>query len=367
MRFLLIAPVHDAVLQYDDALVPPHVLWMRNRTSYYAGLLTQKVEAMPRCSTPERAADQGITVECVECRQVRDISVMCIVVRVVPDSPAHSMPVPELEDALTSCAADLGKASNRPWNPLWVNRMVIATAEERPRDWLDDTARKMPLSVPVGAAVHVGWGNSQLELPGPADDSILAEIAAGMVDAQCLWAQLDSINGDASQGVLGITMAQGPGGAPGTDPVDLANRLSRELSLHRIYRDEVDLRIQGSRKNVVLAALESWNYVSVAESVARRVCDLEKFANQFADKKRRKYQSLVELTLLALSLISLLALVVSLIQTAFSGGVSDLPGGPTGVMSFLRAINLDAALIVTVLISTGVYLAVYLLKRRADA
>lgn len=247
----------------------------------------------------------------------------------------------------------------------WVNRTLIAPADEVPADWLapaEETELVILRANGHSPELTVGWGNNALST----DDglaTIRTRLLEGLVDAQVLWLQLDRI---AQRSAELIRAYRAPGAKGRHVAHEQVDDIAKALAAHNLYYDEVLLNLQGNRKQVAVATLRSWGYATLLDRVTRRVGEIERVAQQEAEIRRRSYQGIVEAVLLALGLVSLLQLLLALAQLAFSGPVDAVPGQREGfsIMEFLRRIDLDVAIWLTSAATVLAFVGIVLLKRR---
>ncbi|MGH3433514.1 MAG: hypothetical protein ACRDQB_11835, partial [Thermocrispum sp.] len=212
----------------------------------------------------------------------------------------------------------------------------------------------------------VGWGNNVLDADANLTSLLRTRLIEGLVDAQVLWGQLDAI---AQRSADLIRTYRQPGNGKRRE---LATRqvddITKDLATHNLYYDELLLNVQGTRKHVAVATLRSWGYPTLLDRVSRRVTEIERVAQQEAENNRRRYQGIVEAVLLAIGLVSLLQLLLALVQTAFSGGVDQVPGGRDrlSIMEFLRGVDLDLAIWLTSAVTMLAFVGIVLLKRRGS-
>lgn len=207
--------------------------------------------------------------------------------------------------------------------------------------------------------VRPGWGNGEVVLSAPVRDARswisengVAQVVAGMIDAQVVWVGIEALALDSRQLVRSLRSSD-----QGRLKQSLTQAESAALAFaeQRLVHDELLVDIQGRRQDVAMATLRSWRYDEIVERVSRRLDDATGALRQRVDARTQQQQSRVGWIGFGLSLLLLFDLALSFISTAFSGQ-SDAVGRESGLFSLIRTSDSDVvlALVLGVLVLVSV-------------
>lgn len=322
---------------------------LTSRLAYSTDTLTQQWRDLPDVQLPgwQLGSAALVTVE----------NTQIIVVDCTIDFQDDS--IADLEEYLTTGAQRIIESfSTAPGRPMWVSRTCIA--DECPPEWIMPNDRSGSLDE-GGIHAVFSWGNNYVRTDLDLADEQWRAFVRGMVDAQVLWCRLDAILRASGSEIRRIS-----DGGPSEHRVSLSKvaGIERALMAHDLSLDEFETQIQGIRKHAAEIQLSAWRFEDMRQRAPRRVKDLATVARQESERRRARYQGVVEMILFVLGLTALLQTVLSFIQTAFSGGVSAVPGGDRGFLQWVRASNLDLVLGLVTVLLVAVLWIVLILRRR---
>ena len=235
---------------------------------------------------------------------------------------------------------------------LWVGRYALVDSPEQvPADWYSENARQavLPHDGPAGAGLPdciltASWGNGSVAGWGMLAEDQRRQTLDGLVDAQVIWAELDRIGDDSALVTTELVSAQ-PSRMRRRELVSARRKihsLANAALLHEVAFDESLMGFQGLRRTTTAAALEAWGYQPMAERVHARIGKLEDLAVRLHERLEGRYQSLVEVVLFGLGLLTIVDIVLSVISTAYSGSVAAFPGeGSVGFFAAVRGSDMD--------------------------
>lgn len=283
----------------------------------------------------------------------------------------------DLELALSRSMEEFVTAKINPRSRVrWVSRTLLRSAEEpEPQDWMvgqkhdirvmlatDPTADSAPVQ---NSVVTVGWANnsvSNFACYSPQDKDILV---AGLVDAQVIWTEAEVLSHDSLNELNSHAERLGFKVSPSSGKAESRNLLM-SLSLHNVTYDELLLSIQGYRREIAKSSLDMWRYPELIARISRQITEVNRVESERLADQRTKYESLVGNVLLIVGLISVAQLILAVIQTAFGGSASEVPGegNPGGLMSYFRATSIDAWIWGSMISVVIVFAALTLLRKR---
>lgn len=267
---------------------------------------------------------------------VLDVSVM--------DNPALS--IVELETLLSDTASDFALLRPGGYKPKWVSRtLLLDDGEEAVPGWIVGQKKELRVDIDSGndcSEVTLGWANNSVSQWSQYNESERAELIKGLVDAQYIWTEAEAL----SEGSLieldahafRLKFIRHPVRSKGK-----AGNMLVALALHNVAYDDVLLNLQGYRREIAKSSLDVWQYPELMARISRRIAEVHRLETERLSESSSKYENLVGNILLAVGLISAAQLVLAVIQTAFSGGTSDVPGGrgDGGLMTYFRNANID--------------------------
>jgi len=259
-----------------------------------------------------------------------------------------------IEEALSTLAVRIAQRSGRPAlaEVRWVGRHHLA---ESPDDeipgWLSTTTLTTPLGAgPDGPAVVVGWANGRIV----GWDALTAgerwDLVSAYVDAQVLWCQLEDASLATFEGMRQIFVD--PDGASLAEMATLLSELDVRNQIHNLCFGEFLRQTQGSRRDIVLNLLGVWRYEELQERTAASIAAGRTHVDGLQQARNSRYQRAVESVLLALTLVSALGLILAFIDLAFLGQpdpLGDRPGGTLPLLEWVRSVDPDDLLLISVL------------------
>ena len=190
------------------------------------------------------------------------------------------------------------------------------------------------------------------------------QLVSGMVDAQVIWTEAYQLSGDSLQGLNTHAARLGFGGMVNEGDGDHKNLLM-SLALHNVKYDELLLSIQGYRREIAQSCLDMWRYPELMKRISRQILEVARLEEERLAEQRTKYENLVSNVLLVVGLISAAQLVIAIIQTAFSGAVTGVPGGDTtGMMAYFRTTNIDLWIWGSLVSTISIFFVLSYLRRR---
>lgn len=285
----------------------------------------------------------------------------------VPDDPYLSVVTLEtmLSEAATEFARHQVPGTGRP---KWVSRTLLLDDEPALPGWI--VGQTMEIQVEVdsgngGSTVTLGWANNSVSRWSLFTESERAELTKGLVDAQYIWTEAEGL----SEGSLTELDAHAFRLKFIGHPVKTkgkAGQMLVALALHNVAYDDVLLNLQGYRREVAKSSLDAWQYPELMARISRRIAEVHRLEMERLSERRAKYENLVGNILLGVGLISAAQLVLAVIQTAFSGGTSDVPGGrgDGGLMTYFRNANIDVWMWGSLSSVVGVFALLIILRNR---
>ncbi len=271
------------------------------------------------------------------------------------------LPAHQIETELTR-AVELACEEQLRRCPLWVSRSAVG---EPSNDWLDTSAIKIEGGL-QGGSIFLGWGNNAISNEIREDPKAWQSAVRGMVDAQVLWCNLYAVSVSTGDALQDIALSPPSEAKAAVRAIKTASEMTRALVLFDLGWDELATQIQGIRKVCAVELLKAWKATEMREQAGRRVSDLRTLAQEAIADRSRRYQALVEGILFALALTALVQTALAFAQTAFSGGVSEVPGGDAGLLAWIRATNLDLLLGVVTLGLLSIVTWVVWARRRVN-
>lgn len=371
-KFLLIAPLSaqprpSAPLAADQAIPAPGIT-MRSRDSFSADDLEQTVETIVDLWTDSTAdiSTEGSSSVVLSGAVLVSVGGQAFIATSASFDSPHAA-AGTVECALTTAVERLVAERFPGISVKWVNRTLITKTTDELDDWLlrDADSQRIEIgSRSVSQVLTLAWGSNLLEAVNGLDASAERQLIAGLIDAQFIWVQLDSI------AVSSELMIKAYSGGHqemlrGARSFEKVRHLSEQMALHHLFYDKVLLNLQGVRGNVARAALKSWRYPDLSERILHRVREVDHLVQQEGENSRRQYQELVENVLLALGVISLVQLVISFAQTAYINGVikGTGDGADFSVLRFLRNADLDRVLMTSVVLALSLFVWIVWHKR----
>lgn len=366
MKFLLIAPIKDASSLNGAKQLPPTLTTEESLTSRD----TSKVNFLAQhwdIHFAEQFSD--VNTDCGEFHlehawkcTTRD-SEYCIMIASSERLPEAATKVAELEKCLSHAgliwaSAMLADTRETPQFP-WVARYALVEGNnELPENWLHSAHSFTEITSESGVAdgskvkVSLGWGNGAIIGWRRMDLTAKYRIVEGLIDAQVIWNDLQRIL-ESNEGIF--TRLLNP-------PLKRQKRFIRNLhgersvleisaSKHQLFFDELIQSVQGTRRICAELLLISWGYERSATRMLERVKDTALHVDNLRARSESRYQSAVQIMLIALGFMTIVDTCLALLSTAFSGGTSLIPNGSFGLFSLIRSIDADAFFGMTILLT----------------
>lgn len=228
----------------------------------------------------------------------------------------------------------------------WVNRTLQIGEDGAvpPRWFQQEGAQLVQLAGP--ATFHANWGNNVLA------GQTWMDVAEPIVHAQFLWCFLTDIERIS----LGYLKMLNSGKRIRDELVHGVVDLHFELAMESVIRERTRTESQPWFRQVVEAILSSWGYDEVHADVDRRLGRLEHIVEGRSELLARSQSRTMEITLFVLGALTLVALAISLIQTAFAEisaeGDAVRPGG--GLFDLMRQFDASALVWWSLIISFAI-------------
>lgn len=355
MKFLLVCPLEPESAGTSRQTWPGQprttaVTELRNRLDVRTVRLIQNHETLATPSgslatLPEEGLFeyQEATVMAAALVRIGTEQVMVLDVSVM-DNPELS--IVELETLLSDTASDFALLQPGGYKPKWVSRtLLLDDGEQAVPGWIVGQKKVLRVDIDSGndcSEVTLGWANNSVSQWSQYNESERAELIKGLVDAQYIWTEAELL----SEGSLieldahafRLRFIRHPVRSKGK-----AGNMLVALALHNVAYDDVLLNLQGYRREIAKSSLDVWQYPELMARISRRIAEVHRLETERLSESSSKYENLVGNILLAVGLISAAQLVLAVIQTAFSGGTSDVPGGrgDGGLMTYFRNANID--------------------------
>lgn len=343
MRFLLIAPaveirteIHSPAVSLVDGSM------LRSRSDSDPVELRQETTDL---NGPESFAFKGYEIT-VHRAQKRKCGRLLMIVMIVEFDLLEGQQVEETENLLSDILSNYANSCNAEFGDFrWVQRIALLDVENPiPVGWLHNEQEKVDIQGSPGmSTLVVGWANVAIENSHNMRSDQLPLIIDGLVDAQALWCGIVDISNVSAQATRN---SWGPTRVKPSEVerfLHVIEGLYLDLSRQNLAYDEHLTVIQGIRCDSCGAALRMWKYEQLMERVTNRLGLLETLALKKKEALDQRYKRAVESTLLLLTMTTIIGLGLGLIQTAYSGGVSEVPGDYSRIPVFdvIRWINAD--------------------------
>lgn len=231
-------------------------------------------------------------------------------------------------------------------SPRWVNRTMVTHDKQDPAlcYWFQDNTEMEFRPLGDGSVeVVAGWGNNALWLsPG---SEIPEQVWVGLVLAQFVW----SYAGDIEKYSLEILQQ-----VQLIDPSKQGHLLRAVVDLHyelavqSVFYERLEVEADPLSRGIAKDLLSAWSYEKVLGNIEARINRLEHILTARSELLRRSSSVKMERILFAVTMTTIVSLVLSFIQTSFSGAARDAPGGPT--MDFFRGANLDWIFLISLIV-----------------
>jgi len=217
----------------------------------------------------------------------------------------------------------------------WVNRTLLAGhGEPIPVDWLQ-TDVPMESEFDGGdLRIQFGWGNGLIR--GDLSNFRISIYEDASVMSQFLWCYLSDIETRSLQ-ILQSSNEPKPSrrSTLTTDVIDL----HYELAMMSVIHERLGTELNAEARGLIEEILTSWNFLTVVKGIDERINRLEHILGARSEILRRRSSSVVEVVVFTLTVTTIIALVLGIVQTAFGGAVEVEPGG--WIMEATRGANLD--------------------------
>ncbi|GLJ60982.1 hypothetical protein GCM10017576_11110 [Microbacterium barkeri] len=366
MRFLLIVPLngYGAPLLESGSASSDEAFLVSRSTSNPEVLVQRWVDAPALPARPEVAFDIDKAALC----EVGGRSYLAL--EAVGSVSAFEDDIVGLETALSGHArqyvADhLGVGQEHvPWVARYA---LVPEGGKEPVHWMAAESECTDVTQAAGVsfgevAVEMGWGNGVIRGWDRLSEPSRYHIVRGIIDAQHIWNDAAAImtrNDAAFRAVIGAQER------PRRKEI---RRLAREAasieidaSSHQLLFDDLIQNVQGVRRQSAEVLLRAWRYERFVGRMLDRVRDLAQQIANLQTRAESRYQGAVQATLLVLGFLVVVDTALSFIGTAFSGDVTGVPGGESGIFAALRDSDADVMLAGALLITA---LLVLLFARR---
>lgn len=263
--------------------------------------------------------DKAVTCEVdhadvVELAGVRVVRIRCGV------EEAARIPVADLENLLTRLGAEVAADLCDGAKIFWVSRTALVEEGEAPVGWAmhPDDDVQIPHPTRGSAGIVLGWGNCTILDQMSWSDAQMAEIVAGLTDAQILWVRLDCLSKNVRNKLVEQVRSNTVRRRTTGSYLPALRRYRIDLALQNALYDDFVTSMQGLRRSVADAMLRSWRYEATLDRVASRVEDFERISRANGEVLRRRYQMGVELVLYALGGLAIIQTALDFIATAYS-------------------------------------------------
>lgn len=240
-----------------------------------------------------------------------------------------------------------------PTNLLWVARYaLLPSGDDPPFGWLSSDVSSIDISDAAGSAendisLRLGWGNGAVHGWERLSEDQQKNLVRGIIDAQVIWRDIDSISNE-NLDILFSGMAENR--KPRKQAIrQLTKRYSQNSAnavTHQLLYDEVLMKVQGIRREASTALLASWQYEYSSSRMLERNNDTRLLIEALSARISSRYQAAIERTLLFLSMLTIVDISLSLINTSFSGQTTARlhPVGH-GIFYVIRQANADVILL----------------------
>lgn len=306
-------------------------------------------------SVPEDCPDLGCTD--VELISVGNVGFLSAVVHLAPE-PAegvHGSITQRRHDLETYCSDVAGQLVDRYAGGYgvvqWVNRtLIVDKFDADNRVWLSPDNRSVSTLGIAGeeAQMLVSWGNNLLRTSAFDDPIVRHQVQVGMIDAQCVWLDLEAI-GEAAERLVHQQVVQPGGVVLGSGHTE---SLLVSVARHNLLYDEVLIHASSARSAVAKGFLNSWGYSQMRDRIDARVRDSDAIDQRRRLKRAAEHEGRVAKVLLMLSMLSGAQLILSVVGLAYSGDVAAHPGvSRSSVFFWVRVVGTDIWLLLTILLA----------------
>ena len=250
--------------------------------------------------------------------------------------------VVELENAtftlIQNLIFEIGEESDlKLGSPRWVNRTMVTYDKQDPalHHWFQDNSNTEFHPLGAGSVEGIaGWGNNALWLsPG---GEIPEQVLVGLVLAQFVWSYAGDIEKYSLEILQKVQVIEpNKQGHLLRAVVDL----HYELAVQSVFYERLEVEADPLSRRVAKSLLNAWSYEKVLGNIEDRINRLEHILTARSELLRRSSSVKMERILFAVTMTTIVSLILGFIQTSFSGAVGEAPGGPT--MDFFRDANLD--------------------------
>lgn len=337
---------------------------LRSRLDHHAGELDQHWREIDPVLLPDTAQQAAVdSAWIVQARGERFLTAL------VQLGPAHGRPGPhapgaghgapvrteQTEEFLSGVVQEIADATAASGTTaLWVSRTLLLTGDETARpDWQDGEHTDIALSshhaggTPAQATASLGWGNNTIARWEQVDATTRHQIALGLVDAQAIWRELDGIALRSAAVVRhSLSLAGSAKRSVHQGLIDELADIATTTAGHNLAFDDLLLNVQGMRRSIARASLETWGYADLSARVARRLDETGAILEKRKLALDRRYQRLVSALGIGLSLAVFVDLILAFISTAYIG----MPGSPAegaswGIFRWFATTDGDALLL----------------------
>lgn len=333
------------------------------------------------------------------------------------DSEMHAYQIPQLERAFTSAVQNFlvenkrqisTKLKTTEWEttPLWVNRTLLLEGDQTAlTDWImpgnDPNIITLPQNATTNASnqseesdqqlegrissrelrydsilrsdcrasIVLGWGNNvvyRYEKLTEGEGGEWSEFVKGLIDAQVIWCLVDALERNSKEQLLQY-VGHSSHGQPSSKSAYL--KLARDayiaLANLRVHYSELNIALQGLRKDVAINTLEVWGFENQLAILQDRISDIETVAELNTQLKSRRFQKSTAIATGILSGLVILQTGLDLVAVAFSGGEPTLGREIyfLSILSLVRWAGADGAIAIALILTM---MTVMLMARNSD-
>lgn len=277
-----------------------------------------------------------------------------------------------LELELTEIVIDLVTEKSVGSDVRWVGRSLLmggaGTIFENwvglPDGWIgqprtDGTVEVSTLHLDGGQAL-LGWGNNVLPPSLPRDE--FKQVILGFLDAQYIWSSMDDL---AERGRSLVNQYRtGSDGSKLRKGLIEVEELAVQLSAHHLATDDLHRKVQGNRHLVATGLLNVWGYEAALARMESQLQSTTDLVSARLNRRRERYDTVVEAVLAAIAATGLVQLVVALVALAFVGrpdSPRQLDDG--SMLGFFESTNVDVVLWISMGLVVAATFAIVMVRR----
>ncbi len=250
----------------------------------------------------------------------------------------------ELDHLAEECAQTIGVATS---GLRWVARVQLLDDANDLPVWSVEESNTVDLE--RGGELNIGWGNGFIVGWDSLESTIHRDVLEGLIHAQGIWCEIADLSRSVHDTVL-VAYAQRRGVSAHTSMRALV-QLNSELQLHTLAWSDLSRETAIRRRSVFNTTLASWDYGAVRDRVGADIAGATEHLQLIERLADSRYQRVVEIVLLALTVVSALGLVIGLIELSHT--IVDAPGYShrgSSLLELLRAADADYLVITSGLV-----------------